>query len=534
MAHYFIGVGGTGARCLEAVVYLAAAGLVEGNLHVLLIDPDANNGNSSVAEGLMGYYYLVHREQQPRNAQFPGRLRTQNAPPPVLFQSRINDNGQFPARWNAQQRNNRRFSEIVEYASRPPKLRSFIDLFYQSSDLSMDLEVGYQGRTNVGAVALKQDLEETRDIEQTGLREFLRALTNDLQNGEARVFVAGSVFGGTGAAGIPTLPALIKGLDAASLPQNSRDKLRWGCALMGPYFIFPRDTSGNQHLGPGTDSTKHPVATQAALLHYAHTHPGYQHVYFLGSPYRNQTNEQNHPGGDRQRNLPHYAEIVAALAAWDFYNLHDIHPEERKLHYADSFDNGDDLGVSWETMPVSIANRQAQRAKIKQKLVSFTTFAYLYRNILHNEFISNHSYLDSDMYKDNFSNRNLRLEGHTQEQALIGLNNFCGSYLEWLRAIGRMGSSAVPSDSFPVLFNWEALEHHDIRGCEQRVGNLIQLGTPQAPRSPRYGSIGYQKIMEKLNRTKLVAPETPSAVGLFIYLLYHAVSGFCKENYDWR
>lgn len=534
MAHYFIGVGGTGARCLEALVYLAAAGLIEGNLQALLIDPDANNGNSSAAEGLLGYYYLVHRERQPRNVQFPGRFRTQNAPLPVLFQSRINDDGQVPARWNAQQRNNRRFSEIVEYASRPLKLRSFIDLFYQSSDLSMDLEVGYQGRTNVGAVALKQDLEETRDIEQTGLREFLRALTNDLQNGEARVFVAGSVFGGTGAAGIPTLPALIKGLDAAALPQNSRDKLRWGCALMGPYFIFPRDASGNRNLGPGTDSTKHPVATQAALLHYAHTHPGYQHVYFLGAPYRNQTNEQNHPGGDRQRNLPHYAELIAALAAWDFYNLPDIHHEERKLHYADSFDNGNDLGVSWETMPVFIANHQARRAEIKQRLVSFTTFAYLYRNILHNEFISNHSYLDSDMYKDNFSNRNLRLDGHTQEQALVGLNNFCGSYLEWLRAVGRMGGSAAVPDSLPILFNWEALESHDIRGCEQRVGNLLQLGTRQAPRPPRYASTGYQKIMEKLNRTKLVTPETQSAVGLFIYLLNHAVTGFCKENYDWR
>lgn len=533
MAHYFIGIGGTGARCVEAVVYLAAAGLFGGDLHVLLIDPDANNGNSSVAEGLLDYYHLVHNERQPRNAQLHGRLRNPPAPPPVLFQTRVNDGGQFPARWNVQQRNNRRFGEVVEYASRPAKLRSFIDLFYQASDLGMSLEVGYQGRTNVGAVALKQDLEETRDIPQTGLREFLSVLTNDLQNGEARVFVAGSVFGGTGAAGIPTLPALIKGLSDDALPQNSRDRLRWGCALMGPYFIFPRDTSGNRSLGPGTDSTKHPVATQAALLHYAHTHPGYQHLYFVGSPHRSQTNRQNHPGGDAQRNLPHYAELVAALAAWDFYHLPDIHREERKLHYADSFDNGNDLGVSWETMPVVIANHQARRAAIKQQLVCFTTFAYVYSNILHNEFISSHSYLASTMYKDNFEGRGLRLEGHAQEQALVGLNSFCGSYLEWLRDLGKTGDAAAPG-SLPVLFNWEALEQHDLRGYEQRVGNLIQLGTRQAQRPPRYGSTGYQKIMERLNRTRLVAPETQSAVGLFVYLLRHAVGEFCRENYDWR
>jgi hypothetical protein len=529
MAHYFIGVGGTGARCLEAVFYLTAAGLFNENLHILLIDPDANNGNSSFAEGLMEYYQQIYREKQPHNAQLTSRFRTHHAPPPTLFQANINDGGQCPARWNIQQRNDRRFSDIVGYASRPAQLRSFIDLFYNASDMNMELEVGYQGRTNVGAVALKQDLEESRDIERTGLREFLTVLTKDLQNGEARVFVIGSVFGGTGAAGIPTIPALIKGLDADALPQNSRDNLRWGCALMAPYFIFPRNGAGGQNFGPGTDSTKHPVATQSALLHYAHTPPGYQHVYLLGSPYRSQTNEQNHPGGDRQRNLPHYAELVAALAAWDFYNLPEVYAQGRKLHYADSFDNGNDLGVSWDTMPVFISNHQSKRTEIKQKLVSFTTFAYLYRNILHNGFISNRSYLDSAMYADNFRGRNLSLESHAQEQSLVALNNLCGSYLEWLRSIGNTGGNMIPA-----LFNWDALATNDIKGAEQSVGNLIRLGTQQAQRPPRYGASGYQKIMEKLNRTKLVAPETQSAVGLFIYLLHHAVNEFCKENYDWR
>jgi hypothetical protein len=221
--------------------------------------------------------------------------------------------------------------------------------------------------------------------------------------------------------------------------------------------------------------------------------------------------------------------MVAALAAWDFYGLGKVEAEDRKLHYADSYDNGNDLGVSWETLPVYISGHQARRAELKQKVVSFTTFAYLYKNILHNGFISNRSYLDSAMYADNFVGRNLSLEGHAQEQALVALNNLCESYLDWLRAVGRTGGNIIPA-----LFNWEALETRDVRGAEQRVGNLIQLGTQQAQRPPRYGTTGYQKIMEKLNRVRLVAPETPSAVGLFVYLLHHAVSEFCKENYDWR
>src|SRR5215210_6576444 len=115
MANYFIGIGGTGARCLEAVVYLASAGLLKNNLHLLIIDPDANNGNSSAVEGLMTHYYLLHRQGQPRKPQFQRRFRTPNAPAPTLFQPGVNNGGQYPARWNVQQRGAyRHFREIVE------------------------------------------------------------------------------------------------------------------------------------------------------------------------------------------------------------------------------------------------------------------------------------------------------------------------------------------------------------------------------------------------------------------------------------
>jgi hypothetical protein len=474
---------------------------------------------------------MVHGQRQPNNPQFQRTIRTSLAPSPALFQAGVNSDGQHPARWNIQQRGtDRRFRDIVEYSTRPDKLKKFLDLFFHPDDMNMELEVGYQGRTNIGAVALKQDLEETRDIERIGLREFLNALTEDLQNGETRVFVSGSVFGGTGAAGIPTLPALIKGLDVDALPPAHRANLRWGCALMAPYFIFPhRNTLSRENSGPGTDSTHHPIATQAALLHYAHTPPGYQHVYLLGAPNRGQTNNQNHPGGVEQKNLPHYAELAAALAAWDFYGLPDkIDPEYRKLHYADTFDkSGRDLGISWETIPVYKDGYQTKRDGIKQKLVSFTTFAYLYRNILHNEFIRNRRYLDSAMYQDNF--KNLSLEDDAAVQALKDLDYLCESYLEWLRGIGRTGGDRVPE-----LFNWEALEATDVKACEQRVGNLMETGAQRSNRPPHYSINGYQKIMEKLNRAKLVSPNTQSAVGLFIYLLYQAVQEFCKENYDWH
>ena len=165
----------------------------------------------------------------------------------------------------------------------------------------------------MGAVALKQDLEGTANFVSSGLREFLIDLNIDLQTDETKVFVMGSVFGGTGAAGLPTIPALIEGLPDDVISRENRKRLRYGCAMMTPYFSFPKGSSSNA--GPGTDSATHAIATQAALLHYAHVPPGYQHVYFVGAPAKPQTNTSNVVGGQDQTNNPHYAELIAALSA---------------------------------------------------------------------------------------------------------------------------------------------------------------------------------------------------------------------------
>ena len=47
MGYYAIGVGGTGAKCLESLIHLSAAGMMpkSDELHVLFVDPDTSNGS---------------------------------------------------------------------------------------------------------------------------------------------------------------------------------------------------------------------------------------------------------------------------------------------------------------------------------------------------------------------------------------------------------------------------------------------------------------------------------------------------------
>jgi hypothetical protein len=305
--------------------------------------------------------------------------------------------------------------------------------------------------------------------------------------------------------------------------------------MMTPYFVFPKNTDPNIVLGPGADSSRHVIATQAALLHYAHVPPDYQHVYFIGAPARVQTNERNRPGGDQQKNAPHYAELAAALAAWDFFNLGRIESDSRELHFADTIKEEQDLGVTWETLPVHPHGNTGHREEVKRTLVVFATFAYFYKNLLHNDIVGAREYGHSIWFKNNFDG--FTLDDHSQTTILSHLNTFCVSFLDWLWQLGHTSDpgtsqpAGVESRSILQLFNWEALRATSIRSTSESIGNLM-LGENV---SPKYKTTGEDRIKARMDGIKLSKPiGTTSAAGLLIYLLFSAVNGFCQENYRWR
>lgn len=522
--NYLIAIGGTGSRCLEAVIYLAAAGIFKNPLHVLIIDPDQNNGNSVKARTLVTQYHALHLARQPQNAEAKGWFGGTKLPSPQLFQPSLNVKGatsteQHGIFWHNPNPAQRRFGEVIQYQAQEEELKSFLNLFYEPTDLEMVLDVGYRGRTNVGAVALKQDLEGSSGIANYGLREFLENLNIDLQAGEARVFVMGSVFGGTGAAGMPTIPKLISSLPGDVISADNRSRLRYGCAMMTPYFSFPKGVSSSS--GPTTDSARHAVATQAALLHYARVPPGYHHIYFIGAPARPQTNTANVVGGQNQANAPHYAELIAALAAWQFFALERVPASDQQLHFADSVRNKTDIGVSWETLPVDAKNTSS-REEFKRRLTIFATMAFFYKNFLYERFLQGEEYEQTNWYKDNFAGLNLDEE----KEPLKYLYEFSKSYLDWLAGVGETGQK-----EHTRLFNWDALAESDPALADKVVGDL--LNDPLSGSAKR-STAGFNDIYSKLDSLKLKSGATNSAAGLFIYLLHYAVSQFCHENYAWR
>jgi hypothetical protein len=254
-------------------------------------------------------------------------------------------------------------------------------------------------------------------------------------------------------------------------------------------------------------------------MHYAHVPPGYQHVYFIGAPARPQTNSSNVVGGQNQSNAPHYSEMIAAIAAWDFFMSGQIMADGKFLHFADSLREGQDQGVNWTTIPVH-PDIAVRREEIKQALVTFTTFVYFYKNFLYHDFVNHRAYKEANWYRHNFKNLTLDDQG----PQLRSLYDFSLAYLRWLHQIGETGKHASPQ-----LFNWDALlvEGKDL--CSPYLGNLMHPATS----NPKHINDGYDLIQEKLNSLKLRQAGTQSATGLFIYLLHHAVREFCQSNYSW-
>src|SRR5689334_236385 len=63
-----IAMGGSGARCAEALAYLCAAGLGPNDLTVLIADADTQNFNVVRAVEVLGIYAKLQGEQNHRSA----------------------------------------------------------------------------------------------------------------------------------------------------------------------------------------------------------------------------------------------------------------------------------------------------------------------------------------------------------------------------------------------------------------------------------------------------------------------------------
>ena len=271
MGYYAIGIGGTGAKCLESLIHLAAAGMMpDGDLHLLFVDPDAGNGSRARVEETLAHYEACKKQFDLGQTYL---LKTKIDPAdPIL--------------WTPFKETNPSLNRFFHYEIfRDSAAGKLFDVLYSRSEKESTLEEGFRGHPSIGSAVMAK----TVDLEEDETWSTLRKKISSDDEG-AKVFLAGSIFGGTGASGFPTIAQIVK----------KELDVKLGGALLLPYFKF--DETGDTELKAKSDEFL--MNTQTALKHYhIWNQTGiYDAVYLFGDESR--TDVENALGGPKQRNAP--------------------------------------------------------------------------------------------------------------------------------------------------------------------------------------------------------------------------------------
>ena len=347
MGNYLIGIGGTGAKCVESFIHLCAAGFLEASskCKIFFVDLDSSNGSLGRALTTLQSYLNCSKINIGGSHAFSADLSP--------YEQRV---------WNplpeAESRSLRSFYSYDDPHERNQKSARLMDALFAPEHIDLRLNEGFRAVTSVGAAIMAGTVDLN---EEEPWNELFEDLRRDASNaGGANVMLVGSVFGGTGASGIPTIGRLIANHLQSAVIHN----VRIGATLMLPYFSFGNVDDEQVQ----ADASKFLPATQTALNYYderAYLDVFAGGVYLIGEQSVANVSIPS-VGGRDQENDPHPIEIFAALAAVDFFNKPD---DERRCMVAAR--DKSEL-IQWTDLPAP------SHLNARSKLGQFLRFSYAY------------------------------------------------------------------------------------------------------------------------------------------------------------
>ena len=332
---FVIAIGGTGMRCLESFVHLCAIGMFDGKeINILTLDTDQTNGNKGRVEQLIELYNKVKRDEGVDGGSNAG----------TFFSAKIKLYKFFTTYSDQTRKNYGLLSatstiglENAEQVEQDDK--DLANLFLDKDVQEFNLEHGYRAQTHLGSLlmyhgileAMKHVAENREKAEEheCALVDFIREL---VAQPNARVFVFGSVFGGTGASSIPIIPKALR--DASAIDGNNiidLGRVKFGSTLLTQYFSFPApDMRTLEKEKVVATSDNFAINSQAALQFYQSdptVKKYYKRLYHIGWPesmaFKVSENGPTITGGGEQKNACHVVELMCACAAYDFFSKID-------------------------------------------------------------------------------------------------------------------------------------------------------------------------------------------------------------------
>ena len=492
-----VAIGGTGAKCLEAIVHLCSTGLGPDELFVLVVDSDESNGNIEKLKKVITNYQECYRILAPSSSIF--RTKIDFSKEKITWS---------PARLGESLANYFRYDTLI---SSYKELGDICNLLYSQPELNLKWDKGFCGRSSIGAPVMSR-IEEL--LHEPPWSDFIQNIEQNLGSGkDSRLFVLASIFGATGASGFPVVAGILR-----EHFKNKKD-LYIGGALLLPYFSF---TVPPKQKGKGVFSAPEDflLKTKVALTHYSYIwdmEPSpYDLVYLTGEKVQDrqegETERRFAAGGPDQNNYAHFIELLAALSSFDFYSKTIDRGSVQQLATA----RVKEKVIEWRDLPSD---------DIKTMLLFFSTLAFSYRVFYHPLLIdlnlSKKPYLAS-WYVDHFLDT--RLSSDIEKGNLKSVYDYFQTFLEWLYEIC---SSTGRELQFLNRNAFTESKNKDFKDLDDKYFKTL---------SPTDGcecSLGYDSLWNMLcNLTSATAEGPSSPAGRFTYLLYKASGEFCMKNYS--
>lgn len=304
--NYIIPIGGTGVRVMKAIVYLAMAECFDKHekFKVMCVDSDESNGDIKKLEEIMNTYHrLVGYDTFPEiiSADVDKSVGKKLVWSP-LSTDRVNATSSM--------------ATMVGESLMSDKGKDIFRFLYTKEEREKVLEGGFYGHTSIGSYFMSQQIKDGDDYTTTWKNFF-----DGINATRDKIFIIGSVFGGTGASGVPTIARIIKETEITK-------DVPIGAILVQPYFkpvVKTEEEVNDLTIDWNTFTTK----TKTALSYY--TSQGYDEIfkimYFIGED----DDEKfmvvdNNDCGNKQVNKANIIELFSATALLDFIksDLEDI------------------------------------------------------------------------------------------------------------------------------------------------------------------------------------------------------------------
>lgn len=308
--YYLILLGGTGAKCGEILIHMCANGYLEcDRLTILYIDSDMENGNAKQLKGVIDSYIECQKKYRIQKSSFSSFFKPEiefQKQSPVEGYNRFRDlaipSGQDAAKTNS--------AEILMRA------------LYSEEEQNMKISEGFFAHPNVGAAFFAANIDKILD----GFCHLIEDEPREI--GGIKIFVIGSIFGGTGASSLPTITKYLKKkLVGESDNRNIDNQVKIGGCMMLPYFSFSRENIRGKILfgeDVSIEADKFATKTRSALKYYKYV-DGKQDknifdcLYILGHD-RYDVRGYYQTAGAAQKNMPHITEFYSAMSAVDFFD----------------------------------------------------------------------------------------------------------------------------------------------------------------------------------------------------------------------